>query len=78
MKEKLFENLQFATLVLLIVGQCTISSNFYFGQVAYLVANVISVARCFVLGRPLSDKVKDVACTGITLGLILIKVFRGL
>lgn len=73
--KKFFENLQYLTLVLLIVGQCTVGSFFYLGQGVYLVANIISVSRCFVLDRPMSDKVKDCSCLAITCGLILIKMF---
>lgn len=73
--KKFWENLQYATLVLLIVGQCTVGSLFYLGQGAYLLANVISVLRCFLLSRPTSDKIKDCSCLAITLGLILIKIF---
>lgn len=76
MKEKIFENLQFVTLALLIVGQCTVGANFYIGQGVYLLANLISVARCFVLGRPVADKVKDSVCLGVTVGLILFNFLR--
>ena len=76
MKEKIFENLQFVTLVLLIVGQCVVGANFYVGQFVYLAANTISVSRSFILNRPISDKVKDCACLGITIGLILFNFFK--
>ena len=67
------ENLQYLTLALLIIGQSTVGSLFYLGQGAYLAANLISVFRCFSLGRPVSDKVKDVVCLAITIGLLAIK-----
>lgn len=73
-----WENLQFLTLVLLIVGQCTVGSMFYVGQGAYLIANIISVTRCFILKRPTSDKVKDIACMAITMGLLGIKLLGGI
>lgn len=75
MKEKFFENLQFVVLIGLIVAQCLVGSNFYLGQFIYLGCNTISVARNFALDRPLADKVKDCACFGITLGLILFNYF---
>lgn len=75
---KFWENLQFVTLILLIVGQCTIGSMFYVGQGAYLIANLISVTRCFVLKRPMSDKIKDICCTAITIGLLAIKMLGGI
>ena len=70
--EKVFENAQFLVLALLIVAQCVIGESFFLGQGLYLVANIISATRCFVLKRPLSDKVKDIACTGLTIGLIVL------
>lgn len=76
--EKVFINFQYVVLALLIVGQCTVGIDFLIGQVVYLAANGISVARCYVLHRPAADKVKDWACTGITLGLIAIKLLNGL
>lgn len=76
--KRLVENLQYVTLVLLIVGQCTVGSVFYIGQSAYLVANLISVFRCFALNRPMSDKVKDISCLAITLGLLGVKMLGGI
>ena len=75
MREKIFENLQFVVLVGLIIGQCTVGSNFYIGQFIYLGCNIISTTRNFALDRPLADKVKDCCCLGITIGLILFKFF---
>ena len=75
MNRRTVENLQYVTLVLLVLGQCTVGSIFYLGQGIYLVANLISVFRSFVLNRPTSDKVKDVTCFAITLGLIIVKTF---
>lgn len=72
-----WENLQFVTLIGLIVGQCTVATNFYFGQFVYLFANIVAVVRSFVLKRPIADKVKDSACLGITLGLLCINFFGG-
>lgn len=75
MNRRTVENLQYVTLVLLVLGQCTVGSIFYLGQGIYLAANLISVFRSFVLNRPTSDKVKDVTCFAISLGLIIIKTF---
>lgn len=78
MKNKFFENLQFVVLVGLILGQCTVGSNFYVGQFIYLACNTISTFRNFALNRPIADKVKDCCCFGITLGLILFNYFKNL
>lgn len=75
---RLWENLQYVTLVLLIVGQCTVGSMFYVGQGVYLLANIVSVSRCFALQRPIADKIKDCCCLAITIGLLAIKVLGGI
>lgn len=71
MKIKFFENLQYMVLAGLIIAQCVIGGNFYLGQGIYLAVNILSVARCFALERATSDKVKDISCTAITIGIIL-------
>lgn len=76
--EKFFETINYLVLILLIVGQCTVGSNFLIGQCIYLVANLISVTRCWVLRRPAADKIKDSTCMAITIGLIGIKLLGGI
>ena len=76
--KKLFENLNYIVLMLLIIGQCTVGANWVIGQIIYLSANLISVARCWVLKRPTADKVKDCTCLAITLGLLGIRFLGGL
>jgi hypothetical protein len=66
------ENLQYLTLVGLLTAQCIVGKNFVVGQFVYLFANLIAVYRSFVLCRPMADKVKDVACMAITIGLLAI------
>lgn len=68
---KFFENLQYLTLALTIAGQVLIGGNYFAGQGCWLVANVISVLRCFVLKRPAADTVKESALTALTAGLIV-------
>jgi hypothetical protein len=34
---------------------------------------VVALWRVFALNRPTADKVKDVACLGLTVGLLVIK-----
>ena len=76
--EKVFELLNYLVLMMLIVGQCTVGSNFLIGQCVYLGANLISVSRCFILKRPIADKVKDCSCLAITCGLLSIKLLGGI
>lgn len=75
MERKAIENLQYFTLMGLIIAQCVVGANFFIGQSVYLIANVISVFRSFALDRPIADKIKDCACLGITFGLICFKYF---
>lgn len=72
---KVFTNLQYLVLVGLLVGQSVVGVNFYIGQFIYLAVNLIAVVRNFVLNRPTPDKVKDAACLGVTIGLILFNYF---
>lgn len=68
-----FENTAgYIVLALLIIGQCVIRSSYVGGQFVYFAANVISVSRAFILDRPRADKVKDICCTAITTGLLLL------
>ena len=76
--EKVFELLNYLVLALLIIGQCTVGSNYFVGQFVYLSANLLAVTRCFILRRPTADKVKDFCMLGITTGLILIKFLGGI
>ena len=74
MKYKVFESLCYVVLVGLIVAQCVIGKWYLIGQGLYLFCNLIMVTRDFVLKRARADKVKDISCTGITIGLILIAI----
>lgn len=76
--QKVFEVSNYLILTLLIIGQSTVGSMFYVGQGIYLTANVLSVTRCWVLKRPVADKIKDCCMLAITIGLILIKVLGGI
>lgn len=70
MNEKLITNAQYLVFVLLILGQVTIGQSYVCGQCIYLIANIISITRCFVLKRPKADKVKDMGCTIVTVGCL--------
>lgn len=76
--EQIFIALNYVVLALLIIAQCTVGSNFYVGQFIYFSANALAITRCFVLKRPVADKVKDFCMLGITTGLILIKFLGGI
>ena len=73
-----WENLQLAGLALTIFGQITIGASYLLGQGVWLVANILSLVRDFVLHRPPADKIKNGALTAITAGLIFLNVWGGL
>jgi len=73
--QKFFENSYYFVIALLILGQCVIGPSYLAGQAIYLVANVLSLIRCYGLKRPHADKVKDYICTALTTGLICIYIF---
>ena len=74
--EKIWTNLNYVALVALIVGQCVVKVDFLIGNLIYLGANILSFSRCFVLARPIADKVKDGCCLGITLGLVIMTILE--
>lgn len=69
--ERAWVQLQYMLLALTILGQVTVGASYLLGQGVWMVANVASLARDFALKRPASDKVKDAAMCGLTLGLVI-------
>ena len=74
MNTKAIENLQYVALALTVAGQVSIGANYFVGQGCYLLANVIAVYRNITLDRPIPDKVRDWALTGLTAGCIIAAV----
>lgn len=74
---KVWENLQYLNLALTIAGQVVIGGSYMLGQGAWLVANVIALARDFILQRPIADKVRDAAMTALTAGLMTFYLMGG-
>lgn len=70
-----WEIVGYSTLALCIFGQIAVGYVYLVAQGAYLIANVFSVVRDFALDLPRANKVRDVVFTGITLALIVIKIF---
>lgn len=71
-----WEIIGYTTLALCIVGQITVGYIYLVAEIMYLVGNILSVIRNFALHLPLSNKVRDIVFTGITIGLIIIYVVR--
>lgn len=68
---KFFENTAgYIILALLIIAQCVIRASYLSGQCLYLIANILAIARCFILNRQRADKVKEICCAAITFGLL--------
>lgn len=68
---------QYLNLALTIAGQCVIGASYLIGQTAWLIANLIAVARDVILRRPAADVVRDVAMTALTAGLIAVYLLGG-
>lgn len=73
---KFWENLGFVVLTLLIIAQCVVGGNYLGGQLLYLAANILAITRSFKLHRGAGDKVKDVTCGALTMGLIGLYLLR--
>lgn len=73
--QKLWECIGYVNLALCIIGQITVGKFYLLAQGAYLIANGIGVARCFILKRPIADKTKDITFFAITVALIILRIF---
>jgi len=68
--QMVWKELNYLVLITLITAQCVVKADFLIGQFVYLFANILSFTRCFVLQRPVADKIKDGCMLGITVGLV--------
>ena len=76
-RREVWENLQYLNLALTIAGQIIVGGSYMLAQSAWLVANVIALARDFTLQRPTADKVRDAAMTALTAGLMIFYLLGG-
>lgn len=74
-KTLFWEIIGYITLLLCVVGQITVGWYFILAQSLYLLANVVGVIRDIALKLPRANLVKDVVFAGITIALIIIKIF---
>lgn len=65
-----WKELNYLVLIALITAQCVVKVDFLIGQFVYLFANTLAFSRCFILQRPIADKIKDGCMLGITVGLV--------
>lgn len=66
-------NAQYVVLGLIMVGQAVMLVNVVAGQFVFLACNIVALWRVFALNRPTADKVKDLACLALTVGLLIVK-----
>lgn len=69
--QMVWKELNYLVLIALITAQCVVKADFLIGQFVYLFANILAFVRCFILVRPIADKVKDGCMLGITVGLVV-------
>ena len=74
MNGRIWEIINYVSLLCCLTATVTIGYLYLFAQGAYLTANIINVSRDFILKRPKSDKIKDSAFLLITIILIVIKI----
>ena len=77
MRNSTIVNLAYVAIALTVIGQVTVGQNFYLGQIAYLVANIVNCTRDVILKRPKAHKIKNFTFLGITIGLIVLQMIRG-
>lgn len=73
--DKVWSFIGYLTLALCVFGQITVGHMYLVAQIAYLVSNILGVVRDFALNLPTANKVRDVTFTGITIALIVMKIF---
>ena len=71
----LWECIGYITLLLCVIGQVTVGWYFILAQSLYLLANILGVIRDIALKLPRANLVRDVVFAGITIALIIIRIF---
>lgn len=74
--QMVWKELNYLVLITLITAQCVVKADFLIGQFVYLFANILSFVRCFILRRPIADKIKDGCMLGITVGLVVMTMLE--
>lgn len=74
--QMIWKELNYLVLITLITAQCVVKADFLIGQFVYLFANTLSFVRCFILRRPIADKIKDGCMLGITVGLVVMTMLE--
>lgn len=74
--QMVWKELNYLVLITLITAQCVVKADFLIGQFVYLFANTLSFVRCFILRRPIADRIKDGCMLGITVGLVVMTMLE--
>lgn len=74
-KTIIWEVVGYIGLILCVFGQIAVGYLYITAQIAYLIANLSAVVRDFALDLPPANKVRDIVFTGITVALIIIRIF---
>ena len=74
-KTVIWEVVGYIGLILCVFGQIAVGYLYITAQIAYLIANLSAVVRDFALDLPPANKVRDIVFTGITVALIIIRIF---
>lgn len=75
MKKKVWENLLYVILVLLILGQIVSKYDFMMGKVLAVITNIFVLVRDFVLHKSTADKVKNSTMSFIACGSLVAGFF---
>lgn len=70
-----WEFIGYTTLLLAVFGQITVGKWYLLAQSAYMITNLLSIVRDYALRLPRANKVKDFTFAGITLALIIMKLW---
>jgi hypothetical protein len=70
---KFWNFIGYAVLFFIMAGQALTVVNILAGTLCYFICNILAVWRVFALNRPRADKVKDIACMGITVTIFIVK-----
>lgn len=71
----IWETVGYITLALCVFGQIAVGKWYILAQTAYLISNALGVLRDYKMDLPKANKVRDWVFTGITLALIVVRVF---
>ena len=70
-----WENAAILCFALTVVGQGLVGGLYLVAQGVWLTANIISLIRNIILDRPKADKLRDAGLIGLTIALIILRLF---